>query len=409
MRTVAALLAASFLGMGYDADVRYFSRVRDVSHIIPDRQNYIVVDSDIWKFARPDLDDVRLYDGETQVPFVLRTQSSGSAHQETAAKILNLGTIDGHTEFDLDVRTLGEYSRVRLDLDAKNFICAARVQGREDIHNQSGPELGTSTLYDFTTEGLGSSFLLKFPASNFPYLHVRLGPGIRPAQIKGAYMGSFSETKASWTTAGNCAAVPSPPRQSAFECTILAGMRVERFVFHIDPVAVNFNRTVIVSDASGAELERGSISRVRVTRAGQNVTSENLAVDSYPRNQSKIRVIVQNNDDRPLPVQQVEALAFQRRIYFEPGGKAALRLYFGDQKLGAASYDYAKFFQLNPNAAVAQMGAAEANPAFTGRPDDRPWSERHKAVLWLAMLIAVTVLGILAVRGLVAEKGTQTS
>ena len=43
------------------------------------------------------------------------------------------------------------------------------------------------------------------------------------------------------------------------------------------------------------------------------------------------------------------------------------------------------------------------NEAYRGRPDDRPWSERHNAVLWLAMILAVAVLAALAIRGLRAE------
>jgi hypothetical protein len=43
-----------------------------------------------------------------------------------------------------------------------------------------------------------------------------------------------------------------------------------------------------------------------------------------------------------------------------------------------------------------------ANPAFTGRGDDRPWSERHKAVMWIAMLVAVAGLAALAIGGLKA-------
>jgi hypothetical protein len=406
MKGVLALLVVFSWAASYDADMRYFSRGRDVIHVAPDHQNYFVVDPDVWKFARADLADIRLYDGASQVPFVLGKQNSGSSHQETAAKILNLGTVRGHTEFDIDVRDIPEYSRVRLNLDAKNFICTSHIQGRDHIHKSSGAELATTTLYDFTSEGLGSSFLLKFPASNFPYLHVRLGPGIRPAEIKGAFVASFSETKAAWATAGRCAAA-GQAKQSIFECSIFAGMPVERFVFHIDPGAVNFNRAVIVTDETGGEQDRGSINRVSLARHGQSVTSENLAVDVYPRSQIKVRVIVENNDDRPLPIQQVDALAVERRIYFEPGGNTALRLYYGDKKLGAPSYDYAKFFRPNPDARIAQLGRPEANAVYTARPDDRPWSERHKSVLWLAMMIVVAALGMVAARGFVVDKETQ--
>jgi hypothetical protein len=111
-------------------------------------------------------------------------------------------------------------------------------------------------------------------------------------------------------------------------------------------------------------------------------------------------VTVENGDDLPLPIGQVELLSVERRLYFDPHGKTELRLYYGDAKLEAASYDYQKLFQQSPAAALAQLGPGEANPQFTGRPDDRPWSERHSALLWLAMLIAIGVLGALALRGL---------
>lgn len=401
MKTVILALGAALLaGSGYEAAIPYFSRSRTVSVTSPERQNYFIVDGDIWWFARPDLSDLRLYDGETQVPFVLVKQSGGSNSQEIATKILNLGEVAGHTEFDIEVGEAPEYSRVRLQLDAKNFINTARVQGRRAPNDRSGTNLGSSTLYDFTAEALGSNSVLKFPSSSFPYLHVRLAPGIRPAQVKAAYVSNFSETKAAWSPVGNCSPGSGPARQSTFECSIPDGFPVERITFTVPASAFNFNRTVIVRDDKGNDIQSGAISRVRVNRAGQTVTSETLSVDLYSQVQKHIKVTVENGDDAPLPIQHVQPLSFERRVYFDPHGKSALMLYYGDPKLEAPSYDYAKFFQQLPDAVVAQVSPAQANPQFTGRADERPWSERHKAVLWAAMLLAVAVLGALALRGL---------
>ena len=409
MRAAAALAIVLATGANYEAAIPYFTRARDVTRIATDRQNYFVIDADIWRFAHPDLADLRLYDGQSQVPFVIRKQSAGSLNEENSARILNLGTVGDHTEFDLDVRDTDEYSRVRLKLDAKDFICTAHVQGRQTANARVGTELGSSTLYDFTAESLGSNSVLKFPTSSFPYLHVRLAPGIRPAQVKGAFVASFSESKALWMTAGSCTAISGQAKQSTFECSIPSGMPVERIAFQIEPGAVNFNRTVNVIDESGGEIERGSISRVRMTRERQTVTSEELAFDVYSRSERKIRVAIQNGDDKALPVQQVTALSIERRLYFDPAGKSALQLYYGDGKLSAPSYDYAKFFQPSAQAALAELGVAEANSQFTGRPDERPWSERHRYVLWLVMLIAVAVLALVAVRGFLGEKQSQIS
>ncbi len=395
----ALLIATVVAGSGYEASIQYFTRTRNVAVSRPDRQNYFGADQDIWKFARQDLADIRFYDGQVQVPYALVKQSAENSSQESPAKILNLGSVSGHAEFDLDVGGLPEYSRVRLELQAKNFINAARMQGRSGLNDRSGTDLGSSTLYDFTAEALGSNSTLKLPVSSFPYLHVRLTPGIDPHAVKGAYISKVSETKAAWLPAGECRAIPSSSRQSAFECTLFDGMPVERLSFELPANAVNFNRTVIVSDEKGSEFQRGAISRVRMNRAGQAVVSENLVADLFPPPSKQIKVAVENGDDAPLPIKSIQPLSVERRFYFDPKGATALKLYYGNPRLAPPSYDYGKFFQQSADAVIAQLAPAEANSQFTGLPDDRPWSERHSGVLWIAMLIAVALLGGLALRG----------
>jgi len=63
-------------------------------------------------------------------------------------------------------------------------------------------------------------------------------------------------------------------------------------------------------------------------------------------------------------------------------------------------YDYAKLFQRDSSATQAALGNEESNAAYTGRPDERPWSERHPAILWTAILAAVLVLGALALKSI---------
>ena len=91
---------------------------------------------------------------------------------------------------------------------------------------------------------------------------------------------------------------------------------------------------------------------------------------------------------------------YERRIYSDSDSDAQPRLYYGDEKLAAPVYDYAKLFEKAANAGQVHMGIEEANAAYTGRPDDRPWSERHPAVLWVAIIVAVTILGSIALRSM---------
>ena len=97
-----------------------------------------MVDEEIWSQARPDLGDLRIYDGDAQVQYALSVQRGGTSSHEEAARILNLGSVGGHTEFDLDMGQVGEYDRVRLNLDAKNFVVTAALSGSNTLGGQAG-------------------------------------------------------------------------------------------------------------------------------------------------------------------------------------------------------------------------------------------------------------------------------
>ena len=91
--------------------------------------------------------------------------------------------------------------------------------------------------------------------------------------------------------------------------------------------------------------------------------------------------------------------AGELRVYFDPRGNVSAQLYYGDAKLAAPVYDYAKLFQADPQAAQATLGDGQHNAQYKARPDDRPWSEQHPAVLWIALLAAIAALGTATVRG----------
>jgi Protein of unknown function (DUF3999) len=386
--------------------ISYFTNVRDIHISQSEQQNYFVVDEEIWARARPDLADLRIYDGETQVQYALSEQHGGTSSHEESARILNLGSVDGRTDFDLDMSNLetgeiGEYDRVRLQLDAKDFVVTASLAGSNQVGAKSATHLPPATLYDFSREDLGSNPVLKLPPSSFRYLHVKLSAGISPAQVKGASVYNLQETKAVWTEVGSCGAPSQVARTTVIICNSPVRVPVDRVRFRIDPKQVNFRRAVVLSDSSDRQYGTGGeITRVRMNRGGATVISEEMDVPIGGPGSGQLKVTLDNGDNLPLSISGIELLSVERRVYFEPQGRSLLKLYYGDDKLGAPVYDYARFFKADPAAARAELGLGAHNEAYRGRPDDRPWSERHKAVLWLAMLLAVIVLAALAIRGL---------
>jgi hypothetical protein len=382
--------------------IPYFTNVRDVHTEQPATQNFFIVDAEIWNHSRSDLGDLRLYDGESPVQYSLSEQRAGVSSEQAPARILNLGRVSGHTEFDIDAEGLAAYDRIRLRLDAKDFVVTASVAGSNALGRAPSTDLKPSTLYDFTSEQLGSNSVLKLPPSSFRYLHIKLSSGIRPEQVQGAAIYNLREQQASWTRFGSCSAPQQKPRTTVIVCDVPPKVPLARILFRIAPGQVNFRRRVSVESASGQQEASGEISRVRISRAGTLVTDEEMAV-KVAGSSGHIILTVENDDNPPLEILGVQPLSLERRVYFDPQRKKSLSVYYGDEKLSPPVYDYARFFHLEASAAQAELGAGAHNPQYTGRPDERPWSERHTEVLWAAMLLAVTGLTMLAIRGLRTE------
>jgi hypothetical protein len=388
----------------------YFRYTRDIAISQPGKQNYIVVDAAIWAHARASLSDLRLYhredDREVQVPYALSEEQASSSTQVREARILNLGVRSGRTEFDLDVGDQAEYNHVQLRVKATNFVATATAEGRDALV-ATGRKLSTSTLYDFSREGLGNNFALRVPLATFRYLHVSITPAMSSREIAGASTSVHRESQAKWISAGRCHSPEQVGRTTRIACDLDPGVPVGRMSFTVPADLVNFRRTVSVSDSQGTPLCRGSISRIRMKSGGKEVVTDDLALSSCAVKTNQVVIEIDNGDNTPLAVEKAEPQLLERRIYFDPAGKTAIRLYYGDEKVADPEYDYAHFFHKEADAVEAVVGAENANPDYTGRPDERPWSERHKWVLWGSLLLAVVVLALLALKGLTAGPGAR--
>jgi hypothetical protein len=321
------------------------------------------------------------------------------------ARILNLGSVSGHTEFDLDAEGLVAYDRIHLRLDAKDFVATASVAGLNSLGSSTSTDLPPSTLYDFTGEQLGSNSVLTVPSSSFRYLHIKLAKGILPQQVKGAAISNLREQQASWTKVGACGTPQRKQRETVIVCSAPEKVPLNRVLFQVAPDPINFRRSVKVENTRGEQVASGEISRVRVDHAGTLVTAEDLAIIVTGLS-GNITLSVENEDNSPLAILGVQPLSLERRVYFEPQGKTSLHLYYGDEKLSSPIYDYARFFHLDASPAQAQLGDGAHNPQYGGRPDERPWSERHMGILWAAMILAVIALAALAIRGMRPEAKT---
>jgi hypothetical protein len=443
------------------AQPQYLRTMRALTVPAGSGQACAVLDAPIFPHAAPSLIDLRIFPVQTSAPDQAAAATpqapapheipyavtlSESVSQETAgAQVRNLGmgAGPGHTiVFDLAMPAR-PYTSVTLNLDPAlhDFLATATVTAYDtdpaarDTHGHS-VLFGSFTLFDLTAQRLARSTTLPLPESTFPYLHIALSLSVAPGSqttpaefvpsiVQGAEVPPSREAQAIYTTVAETAALTTSGRQTIAKLEVPARVPVERVEFALAPsFKANFSRSVRVtattqpppksqsqSDADAdsrppvPEVLTGSILRVRTTQAGRDINTEQLAVPAVLganlQRPATVEVAIENGDDRPLPIAAVRLQMRQRKLCFDASAAVTgrLALYYGDSALSAPVYDYERLFTAADKPLAVALGPELPNPAFTPRPAaPLSFTERHPAVLWIALLAVICTLGLVALR-----------
>jgi hypothetical protein len=324
---------------------------------------------------------------------------------------INLGTRGGKTVFDAAMPE-GEYSDVRLNLAGENFLATVAVTGS---HAVAGPatRIGTYTIFDFTNQRLGRSTLLHLPRSNYRFLHFEITGPIAPDHVLSVSASAAPPSEPKYLTVLHAGPLMRKGKTSVAEFALPSNVPVDRILFTPAAPSGNFSRQVelkAVEVTAKPDSDRppmpytvasGNLLRIHRVQDGHAIDEERFAVDTLEQEftePSKWTLTIENGDDVPVAFSDVQVQMLERDLCFEAVPGAAYALYFGDKVLTVPRYDYAAWFAQQANATPATLGAEIANPAFQERPDARPFTERHPVLLWVALILVIGLLGMVALR-----------
>jgi hypothetical protein len=413
LRAMVVLLALA----AATPEMRYFRYERPVAG--PGSragQTCVALDAGIFAHAAPGLTDVRLYrvadSDHHETPFVIREAAPVEQNQREIAP-LNLGKRHAQTTFEAAMPK-GRYSDVELDVTAKNFIATVAVTGSQTDGGREGTELGMFTIFDLSGQKLGRSTVLHLPESNFRYLYFAIAGPVKPEDVAGLSVERVP-AKQQYVTVADTNRVVENGHETTMQFRVPANVPVERVEFVVGAEPANFSRDVtvrvspVVAGKQTTDQEppapvesSGNLLRLHATRDGHRIDEEHLAVDApwaeFGAAGSTWAVTIDNGDDAPLEITDVRLEMAERKLCFDAAAGASYAVFLGDPALSAPRYDYATLFVPEADAAQATLDPEQANPEYEGRPDARPFTERHPALLWVALVLVVLLLGVVAVR-----------
>lgn len=399
-------------------NLRYFRYDRAlVNTPAQNQQACVTLDPAIFTNSGPQLSSLRLYNGQAEAPYVVNYSESPAPSPKTITP-LNAGLRNGSTTFDAAMPE-GGYRNLEIEISAQNFIATVHVSGSQTQTSARVTNLGAYTIFDFTRQKLGRSMVLHLPESDFRYLHFRIDGPIRPDQITSLTSGRLPAKPPQYVTVVTSSTIQQKGRDTVIEfsgsANVPPNVPIDQILFTPGAQPVNFSRDVTVTVArpatrpsTDAEEQQppatssGNILRIHTTQNGHKIDEENLTIDTPAYAPSptvtKWTITIHNEDDAPIQLQSVTLQMIARTLCFDAVPGANYKLYYGDAALSSPRYDYASLFVIDKNAAHVNLGTEEHNPNYQPRPDTRPFTEKHPALLWIALVVAILILGLIALR-----------
>jgi hypothetical protein len=370
----------------------------------------VVLDTEVYEGARPDLGDLRVVDASgTAVPYLLE-KGEVAAGEPLHPAVLNRSFVGRKTAFvTLDFGSRVRKRELTLSLTGDSFRRRVSVEGSDD--GQRWVVL-TDTAYVFAVPGPNPARYetVSFPENDLPRL--RVGVFAEPDDSAKVEILEVTVRRAGRapreTSRRIVPALATDERARETLLTVDLGARHQPFrALELDVEEARFFRGVVVEarrepsarDRGSHPLDWRLLGEGALYRYGaEDGRGENLRIEVTGR-ERVLRVRVRNRDDQPLHVRAVTVRSPVERLLFEGQADRRYLLTYGSPDLPAPDYDLGR--TADP-AAWATAPEATLTPGIRQPATEAPapWTERHRTPLLLGLVVIVSLLGLVTWRAL---------
>lgn len=408
------LLSFAALGAGaLESDLpsawRSWRYSRAIASARIDALNYIILDRLVFSHSENRLADLRIIDESGgEVPYDLRTQITPPPQPVSVRATLRENSfVPGqYTQVILD---LGERARfhnsLHIQTPESDFINWVDIAASDDAHvwrivNPRAP------ISRFRKENLEGNQTVRYSENNARYLRVRIQEAGHPFQVTNieVFASPAPKKEGSAENASPLAASLAPDAVAGGSQTQwtmdLGSAAIPVADFNFETSQPEFYRAVrILSSSDGKEWQLAGGGEIhRYVVGGKTV--ESLAVNCYESWGPRYwRVEVLNANDAPLSAIRLSLIMPLRVVLFHPTLDRPYRLIYGNPRAAVPQYDLARTLQIPAIEMMTHpaLGTEELTSNFA---DPRPFTERHPNLLWIALGLAVVLLGSAALRAL---------
>ena len=344
--------------------------------------------------------DLRVIDSAGgERPFVLHARMGGRSFDRRSLPLLEPGIVDGQYQQAIvdtgDDRVLHNSMRLGIDTNG-TLLTRVEVAVSGDLVDWRVVR-DDAPIYLLRAEGMGENTDVRYPDSVSRYVRIRVLDGtgsytLRSVEI-GAERSAVAERVAAPVTLGMST---GPAGESVWTTGDEAG-HVPMSRIEFESAVAPFVRPVALEASDDGRRWRRVATGEILKSSDAAGSREWLTIDFAEEYAARWRITVDNRSDAPVADLRARLLTAPRHVVFRADADESYRLLYGQPRAEVPRYDLARVTPVEAldAAAAATLGPEGENAAWV---DPSPWTERYDAVLWAALVLAVLVLGGVAVR-----------
>ncbi len=365
----------------------------------------VVAPPDMYAHAKPWLADVRVIDDlGAEIPYVsVRREGMSKSTPLPASLRENSFSAGQFTQLVVDLGAHAPFhNALRIDATAPDFIEWVQVEASDDGHlwrlvQERAP------IFRFRKDNHQGTQVVHYSENNAQYLRVRILDGDKKFLVSSASV-LHEVVEPAERVPMNVRLSPEanqPARSSVWSAEVGTAATLVTEVRFDATSPAEFIRSVNVSSSEDGK-DWGAFTSAEIYRYRRgDAELEKLSLTlPYGASQAKYwRVEIVNGNDTPLSGAAPQLFSTPQHIIFEQQPGRSYSLIYGQERSPAAQYDLGRRVDAKQRAAAvaAQVGPEEVNTDWV---DPRAWTETHDIFLWLALVVAVMLIGYAAVRSL---------
>ena len=359
---------------------------------------------DLIARCRPGCPDLRLIDDRgLEVPFELLADR-GEFHSEThPAKIVENSFVRGeYTQLIADVgQEPPTYDRVSLETPKPDFIVWAELALSDDAGTWRVVE-PRAPIARFRSRAVDGTQTIPFQGLCSRYVRLRIFESSEQFPVDVVNVLNQISRKAERTEIPSSfsAAPSSEEGETSWTADLSTG------AYPISEVRFStgtpeFYRAVRISGSNDGQ-EWVYLASGTIYRYSQGKTlRESLGIE-FPESPGYrfSRVTIVNANDAPLSNLRIALFAAPRKLLFKQEPAEHYRIVYGHERASSPQYDLSRYLEFGTAKPVYVMLGLGPEELTSNYLDPRPFTERHPALLWVVLGIAVLLLGYAALHAL---------